>query len=215
MWDKISSALFTEDPASAPVKAPSPAAQATRPTVGVAMPNMLAPAMVVSGVNPQFVEAIKKAVFGKQTALTALVAAADSLIEIIPDPTTRFKAAFKTSGNGRTVQQIAAAADIHLADVEGEEMRFKAAVDAKLGTEIAHLDSTATSAAQQVTNLQRQLEETQLRITQLMQQHAEAAALSSQKKIELQTTSDQFKAAAQTVRNEIQALRQAVVTSLS
>lgn len=214
MWDKISSALFVDDSAAKKSEPKSTSAPAASPVGGFPV-GQTATIAAGSGVNPDFIAAIRKAVFGKATALTSLIEAADKLQNIIPDATTRFKAAYATAGNGRTVQQIAAAADIHLADVEGEELRFKAAVDAKLGTEIQQLDATATSAATQITNLQRQLEETQLRITQLMQQQAEAAASSSQKKIELQTTSDQFKAAAQMVRNEIQTLRQTVLTSLS
>ncbi len=208
MWDKFKSAIFVEEPGDAK-PAPAPA---SAPVVGSLHAT---PQAVPMGVNPEFVAAIKKAVFGKSTALTALVEAADKLANIIPDPVTRFKAAFATASSGRTVQQIAAAADIHLADVEGEELRFKAAVDGKLGSEINQLEATASSAAAQITSLQRQLEETQQRIIQLTQQQAEAAALAGQKKIELQTTSEQFKAAAQTVRNEINALRQTVLSSLS
>ena len=151
-----------------------------------------------------------------------MVEAADKLSGIIPDPVTRFKAAFATAGSGRTVQQIAAAADIHLADVEGEELRFKAAVDAKLGAEIQQHEAQAAQAAQGVQstqqlieNLQRQITEAQARIGQLSQAQAEHAAAAMTKKSELQLTSDQFKAAATSVRNEIQALRQSVLTSLS
>jgi chromosome segregation ATPase len=210
MWNAIKGAIFVDEGEAPKAEAPA----AAGPTItSSSIPAV--PSTIGSTVNPEFIAAIKKAVFSKQTALTSLVEAADKLSNIIPDPTTRFKAAYATAGNGRTVQQIAAAADIHLADVEGEELRFKAAVDAKLGTEIQHLEATASSAATQITNLQQQLEDTQRRIIQLTQQQAEASALASQKKTELQLTSDQFKAAAQLVRNEIQTLRQTVVTSLS
>lgn len=215
MWDKISTVLFVDEGKKEEPKAATPAqgtATTAAPPAGIAAMDVMAS---TSGVNPEFIAAIRKAVFGKTTALTSLIEAADKLQNIIPDQTTRFKAAYATAGSGRTVQQIAAAADIHLADVEGEELRFKAAVDNKLGTEISHLEATASSAATQITNLQRQLEETQQRILQLTQQQAEASAQASQKKIELQTTSEQFKAAAQTVRSEIQALRQTVLTSLT
>lgn len=206
VWNAIKGAIFEEEPTAGEQPAPSPAPAPS--TTGQ-------PMHVGSTVNPEFVAAIKKAVFGRPTALTSLVEAAEKLANIIPDPTTRFKAAYATAGSGRTVQQIAAAADIHLADVEGEEMRFKAAVDAKLGTEIQQLESIATNSATQITQLQRQLEEIQQRIIQLTQQQAEASANASQKKMELQLTSDQFKAAAQIVRNEIQALRTTVTSALS
>lgn len=215
VWTSIKDAIFVDGAPKKdePKAAPQPTVTNAGSPAGVAA--AMSTMAGTSGVNPEFIAAIRKAVFGKTTALTSLIEAADKLQSIIPDPTTRFKAAYATAGSGRTVQQIAAAADIHLADVEGEELRFKAAVDAKLGTEIQRLEGEATNAAQQITNLQRVLEETQQRIIQLTQQQAEAAATAAQKKIELQTTSEQFKAAALTVRNEIQALRQTILTSLS
>ncbi len=217
MWDKLKGAIFEADPAEEAKNTAPPAPSAgTQARTAAVMSGMAA------GVNPEFVAAVRKAVFSKTTALTSLVQAADSLAEIIPDPTTRFKAAFKTAGAGRTVQQIAAAADIHLADIEGEELRFKAAVDAKLGAEIQQHEAQAAQAAQGVQstqqlieNLQRQITEAQARIGQLSQAQAEHAAAAMTKKSELQLTSDQFKAAAASVRNEIQALRQSVLTSLS
>ena len=210
MWNAIKGAIFEEDGAEA-----KPGDKPVTTTTVTAGNIPSTPMTIGSTVNPEFVAAIKKSVFGKQTALTSLVEAADKLANIIPDQTTRFKAAYATAGNGRTVQQIAAAADIHLADVEGEELRFKAAVDAKLGTEISQLEASANSAASHIEQLQRQIAEAQARITQLSQQQAEAAAQASSKKMELQLTSDQFKAAAQLVRNEIQTLRTAVTTALA
>ena len=211
MWDKFKSAIFEEDP-QAPANP-----KAGTPTVTVTSGNIAAGQAIPMGstVNPEFVAAIKKAVFGKATALTSLVEAAEKLATIIPDQATRFKAAYATAGNGRTVQQIAAAADIHLADIEGEELRFKAAVDQRLGMEIQQLETSASSAASQIKSLQEQIASAQQRVIELTQQQGEAAAGASQKRMEQQLVSDQFKAAAQLVRNEIATLRQAVVHSLS
>lgn len=216
MWNKIKDAIFEEDPS-----APAPQSDTARQPVNTAG-MAAAAASYTPGVNTEFIAVIKKAVFAKQTALTSLVQAAESLAEIIPDQTTRFKAAFKTAGSGRTVQQIAAAADIHLADVEGEELRFKAAVDAKLGGEINLLESTARGAGEGILlqqnlleELQRKMAEAQAAIGSLTQQQAEATAKAAAKRAELTLTSDQFKAAAQVVRNEITTLRQTVLTTLA
>ncbi len=218
MWRSIKDAIFEADPTAQPAPQGEAPKQPSAGGPGV----MAQPAAYTPGVNTEFIAIIKKAVFAKQTALTSLVQAAESLAEIIPDQATRFKAAFKTAGSGRTVQQIAAAADIHLADVEGEELRFKAAVDAKLGGEINLLDSQANAAAESIRqqqalleDLQRRMVEAQTAIGSLTQQQAEATAKAAQKRAELTLTSDQFKAAAQVVRNEISALRQTVLTTLA
>jgi len=220
VWNAIKGAIFEDDGSTPETKQPQ--AQPPQPTQGVPSSLTSAPQVIPTGVNEQFVAAIKQAVFSKSTALTSLVHAADSLKDIIPDQTTRFKAAFKTSGAGRTVQQITSAADIHLADIEGEELRFKAAVDAKLGNEIAQAEGRAQQAAQgiqslqmQIEQLQRQMTEAQTRIGQLTQEQAEQQAVAQSKRTELELTSAQFKAAAAAVRNEIQALRQTVTTALS
>jgi len=220
MWSSIKGALFEADPAAAAANA-----EAAKTTQQTARPAGQPTGQVYSlnaGVNPEFIAAIKKAVFGKQTALTSLVEAAEKLANIIPDQATRYKAAYATAGNGRTVQQIAAAADIHLADVEGEELRFKAAVEAKLGGEAAAAEvaaQQAASAIQQanstIEQLQRQIADQQARVGQLTQQQAEASSAAHSKRAEMQLTGDQFKAAAQVVRNEIATLRSAVVSSLS
>lgn len=217
MWSAIKGAIFEADPgeAKAAPKAAAPTVTSASVPIGAAMD-------LGSTINPEFVGAIKKAVFGKATALTSLVEAAEKLANIIPDQATRYKAAYATAGNGRTVQQIAAAADIHMADVEGEELRFKAAIEARLGQEAVQLEHTAQAAQQQIVTtssmieqLQREIAEKQQRIGQLTQAQAEAAAAAANKRAEMQLVGDQFKAAAQAVRNEINILRQAVVNSLS
>jgi chromosome segregation ATPase len=223
VWSAIKGAIFEEDPSEKAAKA----AGAPTPTThtNAASPAGVAAAMSVmsgSNANPEFIAAIRKAVFSKPTALTSLVTAADSLAEIIPDQTTRFKAAFKTSGAGRTVQQIVSAADIHLADIEGEELRFKAAIDSKLGAEIQTHEQQAKVAAQNVQatqqlieNLQRQMMEAQARIGELTAAQADHTAKANAKRAELEQTSAQFKAASDAVRNEIVALRQTVTSALS
>lgn len=227
VWNAIRGAIFEEDPNAPANSKAKPAASSSAPTThtNAASPAGVAATMSVmspSSANPEFIAAIRKAVFSKPTALTSLVTAADSLAEIIPDQTTRFKAAFKTSGAGRTVQQIVSAADIHLADIEGEELRFKAAVDNKLGSEVRALEQQAQGAAAQmqqtqrlIEQLQRQLSEAHSQLGTLQQTQAEATAKVAAKRVELESTSAQFHLAADAVRAEINALRQTVTSALS
>lgn len=219
MWNKLKGAIFEEDPSE--VKTAAPAAN-NQPAAASATNNQPLPTGTFVAPNNQFVDIIKKAVFAKQTALTTLLEAADKLANIIPDANTRYRAAHATAGHGRTAQQIAAAADIHLQDVDGEEMRFKAATESALGSEIASLEAQANAAANQVKATQAQIEQlqqqilaAQQRVGELTQQQAQATAAANGKRVELETVAMQFKAAATTVRNDINNLRATVLASLS
>jgi chromosome segregation ATPase len=219
MWDKIKGAIFTDDPEQTPKAAPPAAAPPTIGAAAMAVPG----ALPVSGqTDNRFVPLIKKAVFAKQTALTTLVQAADSLAEIIPDQTTRFKAAFKTAGSGRTVQQVAAAADIHLADVDGEQLRFRSATDQALGSELSELERHAAQAEQTAKTCSAEIEAMQARITDLQrraneaqQKHLELTGSIASKKTEVAQTAAEFERAAELVRAEINNLRATVLSSLS
>ena len=103
IFDAIKSAVFVEDP-SAPSKV-VPAKAVMAGTVGM---TGISTAPLTTGVNPEFVAAIKKTVYGRNTPLTQLMSAADKMTAFIPDPATRLKAAFASAGDGRTVQQIIA-----------------------------------------------------------------------------------------------------------
>jgi len=220
MWDKLKGMVWEEDPntvKAAPVAKSAPAAQ---PATGGA------PAATIGsftpGVNPQFVEAIRKGVFSKNTALTQLITAADALAELIPDQMTRFKAAYKTTGNGRSPQQIVQAVDIHLADVDGEEARFKVALDQKLGSEIQQATLTVQQADAAVEQMRAEIERAQQRIAQLQTQitetsgkRAEAASAVQTKTAELENTAGAFKLAANAVRAELQQIKVTVSTALA
>ena len=205
-----------------PAQQAKPAAQGQGVPAGGFPAGQMAVISGGSAVNPQFVEALRKAIFGKQTALTTLLEAADKLAAIIPDPSTRYKAAWATSAQGRTVQQVAAAADIHLADIKGEVMRFEAAVKQQLGSEATTLETQANGLATQIQSSQQQIEAAQRRIAELTQaigeltqKHAEASAQAAAKRVEIETTTQQFETAALQVRNELEGIKTVVLTSIA
>lgn len=173
-------------------------------------------------VNPEFVAAIKKAVFGRNTALTQLMASADKMASIIPDAGTRLKAAFATMADGRTVKQVIDAVEVHLADVDGQEMQFKNALDAKTQSQCGTLDGQASTLANQIQQSQAEIETAQQRISaltasigQLSQQHAEVLHAAATRRQELDQAALQFKQAAQAVRNELNGHKATIVSALS
>lgn len=219
--DKAKGMLYDEDPNAVKSAAPTAAVglgSLTQPSQpGTPMTSM----PMAAGVNPDMVAMIKKVTFGRNTAFTQLLQASEALADVIPDQVMRLKAAHKTAGAGRTGKQIADAVDVHLQDVDGEEMRFAAAVKQKADTEIAGVESQATLATQQIQNAQLEIQQAQQRIADLTanigqysQTAATAQATVAAKRAELDQATAQFKIAANSVRNELNASKSAILSTL-
>ena len=214
---KIKGALYEDDSA----------APAAAPTAAMGMASMSAPGgqatsmIQAAGVNQDMVAAIKKVTFGRNTAFTQLLQASESLADVVPDQTMRLKAAHKTAGGGRTGRQIADAVDVHLQDVDGEEMRFKAMIDSKIQIDVGAIEAQASAAAQQIQHAQAEIQQAQQRVAdlnaqigQLSQQAATATSQVSLKRSELETAVTQFKLAANAVRNELNGSKSAILSTL-
>lgn len=221
MWDKLKSMVYEDAPAqkSAPVdekttKSPLMKTSSTLQPVQPAQPAQQA--------SPEFVSAIRKVIHGRNSAFTQLLSASEKLVDIIPDGALRLKAAFKMAADGRTVQQVAAAVDVHLSDIENEERRFKAAIDQKVSTEVGAINARiATSERTSVTAAQ-QIEQLSARILELQQQQAAAAADAAnaqnelyQKQHEIEDVQLQFKLAADAVRSELNSQKSAILSALT
>jgi hypothetical protein len=213
MFDKLKSMLY-EDAAPAPQ---APVAPATASVAGSA------PIAVTLGpvVNVDMVAAIRKAVFGRNTAFTQLLSASEALADVIPDPTMRLKAAHKTGGAGRTGKQIADAVDVHLQDVDGEELRFKNLIDSKVQNEVGSIDgqvqvatSQAAQAAQEIEQLNQRIGGLQKLIADMNGKATELSAQSVAKRTELDTAMAQFKLAANAVRTELNGSKTAILSTL-
>lgn len=217
-------AVFEADPnAPKAAPAPAPAVQGQTPGLTITASNISpgVPMAMAAPVDATFVGAIKKAVFGRNTALTQLMATADKLANIIPDPSQRLKAAFATAGDGRTVKQIADAVDVHLSDVDGEELKFKQVLDSKAQTEVAPLEQQHQAAMSQIQAAQNEIQAAQQRIADLnasianlSTQASQAAQGAQAKKQELDTMAVSFKAAANAVRTELQQNKAVIMTAL-
>lgn len=207
--------LLFEDDGSKPSATPTPVAAPSAAKLGGVF--AMAPQ-----VNADMVAAIRKVTFGRNTAFTALHAAADALVDIIPDPTMRLKAAQKTAGGGRGAKEITEAIGIHLNDVDGEERRFQAALDSKVQAEVGNLKLQAERAASVVTNSSAEIQKLQARITELTSTISEQTAISTNleqeaalKEAELLATGKAFQAAAQAVRDELNAQKASILSVLS
>lgn len=214
--DGIKGAIFKDEPNSAPAQPqptkPQPANVSSTP--GIA-------GMVIPNTNNQFVEVIRKQVFTRVTAFTALQNAADSLKDIIPDPVTRLKAAHKTGGLGRSTKEFSDAITIHLNDVDSEERRFTNALEQKVTADVGGLKTQAQTAQNTVTSLTDQIAKAQEQILLWQNQIAEKSTLAnqllgeaSQKEAELRQSEQEFKAAAQIVRDELNTQRAAINSTL-
>ena len=211
--NKLKDAVWEAPPEAAPAAAPTTASVGT-----VSAP---APVTLGAAVNADMVAAIRKAVFGRNTAFTQLLTASEALADVIPDPTMRLKAAHKTGGAGRTGKQIADAVDVHLQDVDGEELRFKNLIDSKIQNEVGAIDAqvqTATSQAQQaaaeIEQLQQRIGGLQKLITDMNGKATELSAQSVAKRSEFDVALSQFKVAATAVRTELNGSKTAILSTL-
>ena len=210
----LKEAVYVTPPDAAPAAAPTTASVGT----------VAAPAVTVTlgtAVNADMVAAIREAVFGRNTAFTQLLTASEALADVIPDPTMRLKAAHKTGGAGRTGKQIADAVDVHLQDVDGEELRFKNMIDSKVQSEVGTIDAQAQTAASQAQQAAQEIEQLQQRIgglqkliTDMNGKAAELSAQSAVKRSEFDAALAQFKVAATAVRTELNGSKSAILSTL-
>lgn len=210
--------IFEDDGSETQAQTQGKATQVQHSTIGLGGRTSVAQ---VDGVNPEYVAAIKKATFSRSTALTSLMSAADKLAAIIPDPATRLKSAHAMTGEGRTVRQITEAVDIHLSDVDGEELRFKTMINKKIESEVGALETQSGTLDQRIGQSQADIQSMQTRIGQLTQEIGEmttekqAVVQSIQtKRSDLDQAAAQFQAAAAAVKAELNANKQAIVSTL-
>ena len=182
MWSSIKNAIFVDE-AAKPQQVPAASPQATPQTQ---MPAGSAP-QVMQPADNTFIEALRKAVKGRATGFTSLLAAADKLANIIPDPNTRLKAAYATvSGEGRGLKEVIGAIDIHVADLEGQKLQFMSAVDNQRNAAIGSLESELNSIGPANQSAAQQIQAMTQQIQQLQQQLQQAAQMLQTEQIKAQ-----------------------------
>jgi chromosome segregation ATPase len=220
VWSKISSALFVDEskPKSTPGQTPIPApgtplgASTSAPSAGVMTPAQ----------NP-FADALRAAIKNRPTAFTSLLAAADKLANIIPDPTTRLKAAYATvSGEGRGLREVVGAIDVHVADLEAQKMQFMQALERQrrealgaIEAELSSLPQSNNTANAQIQAMTQQIQQLQELIVKNNARIAELQANATAESTKFTTSQQQFEAALVLVRGELEGQKSAVMSTLT
>ena len=198
----------------------TPRSQAQTVSTGTvpSVPNL----RVVASDN-QYIGALRDAIKGRSTALTALTAAAEKLITVIPDADMRLKAAFEMiKGDGRGVKELVDAITVHIADLESQKLQFTRAIDAESQSTIGQLQAELSSNAANTESAQNQIKSMQAQIDQLRKE----VTIYGNRKIEidqniqaetarLSQNTQLFELALITVKNELENQRKLIQTSLS
>lgn len=219
MWSSIKNAIFVDEvakPQQQVAAAPAQTAQHAQVSAGSA-PQAMQPA------DNTFIEALRKAVKGRATAFTSLLAAADKLANIIPDPNTRLKAAYATvSGEGRGLKEVIGAIDIHVADLEGQKLQFMSAVDNQRNAAIGSLESELNSigpanqsAAQQIQAMTQQIQQLQELISKNTVRETEIKGKIAAEQARFTVSQQQFESALVLVKNELESQRAAIMSTLT
>ena len=133
-----------------------PEDEKAEPKAAVTKPVAVAPAQVVTtatpvatGLDQEMVESLNKIILTKITPFTSLQTTIDKLKAVPMDDNTRLQAAITmTTAEGRTVEQIIKAIEMHIADVDREVARFTQASQAASATKVQSLRSSATALSE-------------------------------------------------------------------
>jgi chromosome segregation ATPase len=218
MWSSIKGALFTDAESPAPAKV-APAA----PTQPVHMPQTPGTPGIQVPVENRFVEVLRKAITARQTAFTSLLAAADKLASIIPDPIVRLKAAYATvSGEGRGLREVVAAIDFHMSDMEGQKAQFMSVLKTQQQQAIGTIETELNGIPISNENAMKQIQTMTQQITQLQELLGKNAARESELRNELASqqatftmSQQEFESALATVKGELEGQRMAITSTLT
>ncbi len=135
-------------------------------------------ATAAASVDPEMLATLQKKINARSTPYVTLVDTAQRLVGVIPDEATRLKAAFAmVCGDGsRSAASIAQAIDVHLADLEGERIRFKNVSNDQMVGMAADLRKQASALVAQGASNTAEVERMQAAIASLQSAMAKNAA---------------------------------------
>ncbi len=165
--------------AQAPARPPSSASPANMINVA-SLRGTTATVPAVGGVpvDPDMLASLQKKICARSTPYVTLMETAQRLVGVVPDESTRLKAAFAmVSGDGaRSVASITQAIDVHLADLEGERIRFKNVSNDQMVGMAADLRKQASALVAQGTAGTAEIERMQAAIASLQSAISKSAA---------------------------------------
>ena len=164
-----------------------------------------------TGINKEMVDMVKAKAIERKTPFTALLESSDKLIKVLPDQKVRVQAAMAiVMGEGRTLQQILQAIDVHMSDIDGERLGFLKATEAKQKQDLGDITNQINITNQQVETSKTLSQQYKLKIAELDQEtvianenlvklNTDLAA----KTTEFDTITAQFETAVKIVKNEL------------
>lgn len=208
--------IFEDDGKSTPAQTANPntpiGVTATAVTSGAAIP-----------ANNEYVGLLRTALKSRVTAFTNLLTAADKLATVIPDPNMRLKAAYEmVKADGRGLNELLQAIDIHANDLASQERSFLAQAESALGSaigamerELQSLDSTNTSARQQIESFQQQIATLNTTIANNSVRQTELSNSIASERARFDTNKIQFSSALSTVQAELSSQKTIISSTLA
>jgi predicted nucleic acid-binding Zn-ribbon protein len=171
----------------------------------------------------EFVPALRNAIKQRPTAFTALLANADKLSSVIPDQNMRLKAAFEmVKGEGRGMNELLQAIEIHAGDLASQERQFDAAMDKQktvavgaMTNELAGLEPSSANARQQLEALARQAQALNELISSNTTKAGELTMKIQAEERRFVEAKQRFTMALQVVQAELQGQKLAISSTLS
>jgi hypothetical protein len=210
--DETSAPAATKQPVQAPVTQATPGSSTIQAT-----------AQTDSRVD-DMVKALEAVITNRKTAYTTLTESANKLEAIIADKVTRFKAAFVniSSDGQRSLDSIGQAIEVHVRDIDGELLRFKAAAQQRLQTTGTELLKKATDAEAAITTATARIEALKAEIVQQEQlvlssteTASQARTAASTLEAETASTVQAFEQAVETVKSRLQAEKSSLTNMLA
>lgn len=192
----------------------APATTPVQPTVAAPV----APAATVNGTltptpafDPEILGMFQNAISARKTPYTALLEKSAVLADVIPDESTRTKAAFKMIlSEGRTLDSVLQAIDLHIADVSGELLRLKSTSETASKTKVLSLRSAATqsielrdSNMEKIKRLQEQIETLHNEAAEADRKAVDMTAQANAAEAEIAAVVDRATAAAELVKQDL------------
>lgn len=164
---------FLRKVAGAFIELPEETVQPTFPAPTRGAPPMPLPQMPgrpasSSTVDQDMVDILTAVSLKRQTAYTAFIEASKKLEAVLPDENTRIRAAFVTvNGEGRSLEQMLQAIDIHAMDVDSEVDKFIRTAESNAKTEVDAVNLKANSLIKENDDIERQITDRQNQIADL------------------------------------------------
>ena len=172
--------------------------------------------------DPEILGMFQNAIVARKTPYTALLEKSNVLVDVIPDENTRVKAAFKMIlSEGRTLDSVLQAIDLHISDISGELLRLRSTSEGASKTKVQSLRAAAQgmidlrdSNLKKISDLQAQIERLHNEATEADQKAVDQTNQANAAEAEITAIVERANAAADFVKQDLTNKKTALVTIL-